>query len=125
MRQTSEQTASAVRYQRPMIHCADNHLSGRRRASGIRPALIDRDRQDVGVIALAAIEGPDIVAGWSARDAHECHRGAAFGAISTLNGGEREAGERNGLRHQPFNVCVFNHFWFFRSLRRDKAVCRC
>jgi hypothetical protein len=91
----------------------------------VRPALIDRDSQDVSVIALAAIEGPDIEAGWSARDAHECHRGAAFGAISTLNGGEREAGGLNGLRHQPFNVCAFSHFWFFRSLRRDKAVCRC
>jgi hypothetical protein len=101
------------------------HLSDRRRARRISLALIDRDSQDVGVIALAAIEGPDIEAGWSARDAHECHRGAAFGAISTLNGGARAAEERNGLWHQPFNVCAFSHFWFFRSLRRDNAVCRC
>jgi hypothetical protein len=108
-----------------MIHCADNHLSGRRRARRIRPALIDRDSQNVGVIALAAIECPDIEAGWSACDAHECHRGAAFGAVSTLNGGERKAGERNGLWHQRFNVCAFSHFWFFKSRRRDKAICRC
>ena len=60
----------------------------------ISPALVDRDRHDVGVIARAAIECPDIEAGGSARNAHECHRGAAFGAISTLNGGERKAALR-------------------------------
>jgi hypothetical protein len=45
----------------------------------------------MGVIATAAIECPDIEAGWSSRDAHKRHRGAAFWAIWTLNGGGRKA----------------------------------
>jgi hypothetical protein len=86
---------------------------------------IGRDSHDVGVTATAAIECPDIEAGWSSHDANKRHRGAAFWAISTLKGGGRKAWGRNGLWHQAFNVCASSHFRFLKRLRRDKAICRC
>ena len=91
----------------------------------VRFHRIGRDRHDLGVIACGAIKCPDIEAGRPPCDVHKGHRCIAFWATRTRYGGEGRAGSRKRLWHQPSNVCALNQFLFLRSLRSDKAICRC
>jgi hypothetical protein len=91
----------------------------------VRFHRIGRNRHDLGVIACGAIKCPDIEAGRPPCDVHKGHRCIAFWATLTRYGGDRRAGNRKRLWHQPSNVCAFNQFLFLRSLRSDKAICRC
>ena len=103
-------------------------LRRRFKIAGLYPAClvrfhrIGRDSHDVCVIALDAIECPDIEPGWPLRDARKYHPGAAFWAARTLRGGERKTGGRKSLWHQPSNACASSHVWLLKGLRKDRAT---